>query len=173
MSTSRARRVSPKADEPNVVASMASFSLEAFTPYRLAVLARDVSRSLATVYSERFGLRIAEWRILAALAHFGPMPAGLVAERSSLDKPKVTRAVQQLVSRRLVTRRTASEDRRAVEIALTPKGREIFEAAAALAVDWERQMMTALDASEQRKFSDMLDRLNAQVKRLAEGQSQP
>lgn len=172
MSSSSARRSSAKGQAPVAVASPGSFSLEAFTPYRLAVLARDVSRSLATVYSERFGLRIAEWRILAALAHFGPMPAGLVAERSSLDKPKVTRAVQQLVSRKLVTRRTASDDRRAVEIALTSKGRDIFEAAAALAVDWERQMLTALDAGEQRKFSDMLDRLNVQVRRLAEASGQ-
>lgn len=169
MSSSTARRKEAKRLAAKAfTAPLESFSLEAFTPYRLAVLARDVSRSLATVYSERFGLRIAEWRILAALAHFGPMPAGLVAERSSLDKPKVTRAVQQLVSRKLVTRRIASEDRRAVEIALTPKGRETFEAAAALAIEWEGQMLGALHAEEQRDFHRMLDVLSARVKSLAE-----
>ncbi len=169
MSSSTARRREPKRLAGKALTTpLDSFSLEAFTPYRLAVLARDVSRSLAMVYSERFGLRIAEWRILAALAHFGPMPAGLVAERSSLDKPKVTRAVQQLVTRKLVTRRTASEDRRAVEIALTPKGREVFEAAAALAIQWESQMLGALDAGEQREFDRMLDVLSTRVRSLAQ-----
>lgn len=167
MSSSTARRKEAKRLAAKAFAAPPeSFSLEAFTPYRLAVLARDVSRSLATVYSERFGLRIAEWRILAALAHFGPMPAGLVAERSSLDKPNVTRAVQQLVTRKLATRRTTAEDRRAVEIALTSKGRETFKAAAALAIEWESQMLGALDAERQREFHRMLDVLSTRVKSL-------
>lgn len=142
------------------------FSLEAFVPYRLAVLARDVSRSLATVYSERFGLSIAEWRVLAVLAHFGAMPAGLVAERSSQDKPKVTRALQRLTARKLVTRRTDAADRRAVEVALTAKGREVFEQAAALAIDWERTVLAALTQEQRRAFALAIDALDKRVKAM-------
>ena len=100
MSMSGAVRARSSAADPARSQAACEFSLEEFVPYRLAVLARDVSRSLATVYSERFGLSIAEWRVLAVLAHFGAMPAGLVAERSSQDKPKVTRALQRLTARK-------------------------------------------------------------------------
>ena len=70
--------------------------LEDFLPYRLAVLAHKTSRELSGVYGERFGLSIPEWRILANLGRFGPLYAGELAERSSMDKPKVTRALQRL-----------------------------------------------------------------------------
>lgn len=171
MSTTGARQRAAKAIAPERKSTAVDLSLESFVPYRLVVLARDVSRALASVYSKRFGLSIAEWRILAALAHFGSMPAGLVAERSSLDKPKVTRAVQRLAARKLVTRRTIAADRRAVEIALTPKGREIFEAAASLAIAWERDMLAALDAGDQSALGRILDLLDARVKSLAIGRA--
>jgi len=64
--------------------------LEDFLPYRLAVLAHTMSRELSGVYGARFGLSIPEWRILANLGRFGPLYAGELAERSSMDKPKVT-----------------------------------------------------------------------------------
>ena len=168
MSRSGAVRVRAlSADPVRSPAAVSDFSLEAFVPYRLAVLARDVSRSLATVYSDRFGLSISDWRVLAVLAHFGAMPAGLVAERSSQDKPKVTRALQRLTARKLVTRRTDAADRRAVEVALTAKGREVFEQAAALAVDWERTVLAALTQEQRRAFTAALDAIGERVKSLA------
>ena len=42
--------------------------LQQFLPYRLAVLADAVSRSMAAVYRQRFELSRDEWRLLAALS---------------------------------------------------------------------------------------------------------
>src|SRR3954454_12826409 len=47
--------------------------LEEFLPYRLSVLTSTVSRALARMYEQRFGLTVAEWRIMAILARFGPL----------------------------------------------------------------------------------------------------
>ena len=57
--------------------------LEHFLPYRFAVLAQEVSRAFSSVYAERFGLSIPEWRILANLGRFGPLYAGELAARSA------------------------------------------------------------------------------------------
>ena len=100
-----------------------SLVLEEFLPYRLAVLAHTMSRELSGVYGERFGLSIPEWRILANLGRFGPLYAGELAERSSMDKPKVTRALQRLEAGGLLRRAIDADDRRQVRLALTRRGR--------------------------------------------------
>ena len=87
-----------------------SLILERFLPYRLAVLAHTMSRELSGVYGARFGLSIPEWRILANLGRFGPLYAGELAERSSMDKPKVTRALQRLEAAGLVRRTESALD---------------------------------------------------------------
>ena len=41
--------------------------LEDFVPYRLSVLTNRVSHAIAREYGARFGLSIAEWRVMAVL----------------------------------------------------------------------------------------------------------
>ena len=70
--------------------------LREFLPYRLAVLAEAVSRSIAQVYSHRFDLSRDEWRVLAALAETGTMKTRDTALYTTLDKMQVSRAVAGL-----------------------------------------------------------------------------
>jgi DNA-binding MarR family transcriptional regulator len=137
----------------------ASLVLEEFLPYRLAVLAHTMSRELSGVYGERFGLSIPEWRILANLGRFGPLYAGELAERSSMDKPKVTRALQRLEAGGLLRRAIDAEDRRQVRLALTRRGQSVFREIAALALDWERQFLAPLADSERKALNRILTKL--------------
>jgi len=134
-------------------------ALEEFLPYRLAVLAHKTSRELSGVYGERFGLSIPEWRILANLGRFGPLYAGELAERSSMDKPKVTRALQRLETAGIVQRAVDAEDRRQVRLALTRRGRAMFREIAALALDWEKQFLAPLSEAERRTLDRILTKL--------------
>src|SRR6202008_2256192 len=109
--------------------------------YRLAVLAHKTSRELSGVYGERFGLSIPEWRVLANLRRSGRRYAGERPERSSMDKPKVTRALQRLEAAALVQRAVDAEDRRQVRLALTRRGRSLFREIAVLALDWEARFL--------------------------------
>jgi DNA-binding MarR family transcriptional regulator len=133
--------------------------LEEFLPYRLAVLAHKTSRELSGVYGERFGLSIPEWRILANLGRFGPLYAGDLAERSSMDKPKVTRALQRLEAAGIVQRAVDAEDRRQVRLALTRRGRSMFREIAALALDWEEQFLSPLSETERKTLDRVLTKL--------------
>ncbi len=137
----------------------ASLLLEQFLPYRLAVLAHTMSRELSGVYGERFGLSIPEWRILANLGRFGPLYAGELAERSSMDKPKVTRALQRLEAAGLLRRAIDADDRRQVRLALTRRGQSMFREIAALALDWERQFLAPLAGSERKALDRILTKL--------------
>jgi DNA-binding MarR family transcriptional regulator len=143
------------------------FVLEEFLPYRLSVLAHQVSRSLAEVYGERYGLTIAQWRIIANLGRAGAMTAGVLAERSNLDKPKVTRALKSLIARGLVSRTAVKGDRRRASIALTARGRTVFRAVGRLALAWERELCASLDPVAMRCFDGAVDELTARARHLA------
>jgi DNA-binding MarR family transcriptional regulator len=141
--------------------------LEDFAPYRLAVAAHAVSRALSEVYTKEFGLSIPEWRVLANLGRCGPLNAGELADRSSMDKPKVSRALQRLEARGLVQRTVVSADRRQVRLALTRRGRLQFRQIAALALEWEAKLLGNLSSAERATFNRVLTRLMQQVEALS------
>mgnify|MGYP000882981664 CR=1 FL=1 len=139
--------------------------LEKFLPYRLAVLSAEVSRGLSQIYARKFQLSVPEWRIIANLGRFGPLNAGDLAERSSLDKPKVTRALQKLEARGLVQRAVEERDRRQVRLSLTRRGRTLLGDIARLALDWERELLAGLAADDRAAFERIMTTLAERSKR--------
>jgi DNA-binding MarR family transcriptional regulator len=165
MQTNRSpqRRSSPVLAKP---AHLLPLELETFLPYQLAVTATAVSQGLARVYGEQFGLTIADWRVLANLGRFGPMNAGDIAAHSTLDKPKVTRTLRALKARRLISRTTATRDRRQIRIALTAEGTAMFVTIAKRARHWEAQLLAPLSASERTEFDKILAKVLSRARAL-------
>lgn len=137
-----------------------AFLLENFLPYRLVVLTTRISRELARLYQDRFGLSIAEWRVMANLARFAPLSAQEVAERGSMDKAKASRAISKMLARGLITRDRDPSDNRATILNLSPKGREIYDEIAPLAANWERRLLQALPPGGEVALHETIDRLH-------------
>src|SRR5271169_4233910 len=74
------------------------FLLEEFLPHELAVTAIRTSNLFARRYEAAFGLSVAEWRVLAVVGRFGTITPSVVAERTDMDKVKVSRAAAGLVA---------------------------------------------------------------------------
>ena len=91
-------------------ASTTRLDLDHFVPYRLSVLSNRVSDAIARHYSERFGLSIPEWRVMAVLGQTPGLSARDVAARTAMDKVQVSRAVACLL--RTQTRRARRGRRR-------------------------------------------------------------
>jgi DNA-binding MarR family transcriptional regulator len=140
-----------------------AFDLEAFLPYRLAVLAADVSRAFSIVYADRYDLTVAEWRILANLGAVGPLLAGDIARRSNLDKPKVTRALHRLKARGLIVRVIDKSDRRQAEVRLSAAGQRMFRAIVPDAQAWASDLMQSLTVQQRLAFADCLSALAARL----------
>ncbi len=140
--------------------------IERFIPYRLAVLSDWVSRSLANTYQARFGISIPEWRILANLAREEPLSAGELSERTNMDKPRVSRALQRMVRSQLIRRETDANDQRVAVIRMSDRGRELYQQIAPLALDWEQELLSGLTDDERRDLNRLLDRLREQVERI-------
>jgi DNA-binding MarR family transcriptional regulator len=139
----------------------AVLELDRFLPYRLSVLSNRISQDIARLYAQRFALGVTEWRVLAVLGRYPELSAGEVAERTAMDKVAVSRAVARLVRNGRLRRRTHGDDRRRSVLALSAKGRRIYDEVALLALRFERALLSRLALDEQDALARILDRLDA------------
>ena len=104
------------------------FDLEEFLPYRLYQAAEKASQNFRLVYTAGYGITRAEWRVLFNVGLYGPISSQQIVERTSLEKSKISRAVQRLVVRGWLARGDDREDRRRHALELTPEGTEVLAA---------------------------------------------
>jgi len=121
--------------------------LDELLNYRLLKLFAVSGAPVIRLLEGRYGIARREWRLLALLAHGGPMSPSALAEHAHLDRPRTSRAVGVLVAKRLVERQVQPGDARRARVALSAEGRalydEIFPQVAAL----NASVVAALDDS--------------------------
>jgi DNA-binding MarR family transcriptional regulator len=139
------------------------FNLEDFLPFRLNVLAQEVSERLSDIYAKRFNLDIPQWRILANLASRGEMTAQEVAFVTFSHKSTISRAVAELETRKLIERTTSTKDKRAFAMALTPKGRKLFAQLLPLVLEFETDLLKKVKTSEQKMLLEGLAALEREI----------
>lgn len=137
--------------------------LEGFLPYRLNVLASEVSHTLARAYGDRFGISIPEWRVLATLGQFGVMTARDIGLHSRMHKTTVSRAVAALETRQLVRRRANRSDLREAFLTLTEQGEEIYFRIVPLARELSERICAGLTAEDRATLDRLIDRLLERV----------
>lgn len=136
-----------------------SLELEQFLPYRLSVLTNRISRGLADIYSERFGISVTEWRVIAVLGRYPGLSANGVAERTAMDKVAVSRAVARLLERGFIEREMHDSDRRRSVLELSEAGYAVYDVVVPLALDYEREAYAALDEDERATLDRLLAKL--------------
>lgn len=135
------------------------FNLDAFLPYRLAVLAAQVSRGFSGRYRERFGLSISEWRVMAHLSQADSVSVRDIHNRANLEKSKASRAAARLEAAGLVAKREGESDRRLVAISLTDKGREMMAELIPVALGYEAELLAALSAEDKAALDRIVNTL--------------
>lgn len=133
--------------------------LEEFLPYRLSILSHSVSNSIATIYDQRFGLTIPEWRVIVILGRFPGLSAVEVAERTLMDKVAVSRAVTKLLKNGRIEREFADADRRRSILNLSDKGKQVLDEIAPLALEMESTLLEGLSQEEVAVLDSIIDRL--------------
>ena len=133
--------------------------LARFLPYRLSVLANRASSTLAGQYSQRFGLSIPQWRVIAVLANEPGISAVEVAERTAMDEVAVSRAVATLHRDGRIDRRPDAADGRRSRLALSAAGQAVYAEVVPLARRFERRLSAALPPADRRALDRILDLL--------------
>lgn len=144
----------------------ARLRLQDYLPYRLSVAANAVSRLIARAYERRFGLKSAQWRLLAVLADEGALTQQALCGRTIMDKVTVMRAAQSLLRRRLVKRLPNDADRRSHRLMLTAAGRRLYQRIVPLALAYEAQLLAGIERRE-------IARLDRLLRRVEQAASKP
>lgn len=140
-----------------------SFDLTHFMPYRLAVLADDVSATIAQVYVDRFDLTRDQWRILAWLGKHAEMQAKEVGRNAGLDKMQMSRALARLEEKKLVSIKPDAQDRRGNILQLTKQGRALYDKITPLVTAREDYLLAALTPDEAASLDTIIAKLRRQA----------
>ncbi len=141
--------------------------LAEFMPYRISITSNAISDLIAREYRSRFGLKIAEWRVMAVLGDVGEATQRELVAATRMDKVAVNRATKALGERALIQRAPNMSDGRSHHLALTDTGRALYAEIMPLALQMETQVIQVLDPQEQVQFSRMLGKLLTQADSLA------
>lgn len=106
------------------------------------------------------GISVTQCYALEWLREEGPMRLAALADRLMLDTSTTSRVVDSLVRKHLATRVEDPEDRRAVRLALTEPGKQLYERIRAELIEEERAVLTDLTAEERRGAIKLLERLS-------------
>jgi DNA-binding MarR family transcriptional regulator len=125
-----------------------AFILESFLPFRLNRLAAEVSERLASIYGERFGIDVPQWRVIATLSTNGGCTAQEIVDSTRTHKSTVSRAVKELEANGLIERIVSDADGRAYSLSLSNEGRRLFQKLQPLVLDFERALLEMLASGD-------------------------
>lgn len=136
----------------------AKHGLYASTGYWVTRLARamesDLERRLALL-----GVPRASWAVLCAIAFDGKSTPSALSSFIGIDGAAVTRHVDRVVERGLVSRERDSQDRRCINLMMTAKGKSLVRKLAAESTATNEQFLACLTASEARALRETIRKM--------------
>jgi DNA-binding MarR family transcriptional regulator len=118
--------------------------------YRFNTIAHALAQHMLLQIDRKFGLNLAEYRILTVLADRKSPSIRDIAAHTQLDKAHVTRALTDLIGRGLVSQIVDKRDRRLRVVKLTRAGQAIITATLPIATARQERLERRLTASELR-----------------------
>jgi DNA-binding MarR family transcriptional regulator len=134
-------------------------ALESSISFQVSVLAKLLDRRLARLVVDRFGLTVAEYRVLAQVTVYPRSTVRAIAERTHVDKAQVSRAAAALEAGAYVTRDMLDHDRRSPVFTVTRTGRALLSRIIPLRQAQEQDLVAGLDPAEVRVLREVLPAL--------------
>lgn len=126
---------------------------------RLMVLANVLKRGAILRYKRLAGLSSVEFGLIASMGRRPPMSVISLAEAVGMDKGQISRALAELVARKLVARAANPQDNREVLVCLTRTGLAAHDAIVAGAQERNRRLFEQFSPDELELFLAQIDRL--------------
>jgi DNA-binding MarR family transcriptional regulator len=148
-----------QAAPPPVAANDAELApITAMMSSRLMVLANLLKRGAILRYKRLAGLSSVEFGLVASLRR-PPMSVVRLAEAVGMDKGQISRALAELVTRKLVAKEINPRDNRETLVCLTKAGLAAHDTIVAGAQERNRRLLEQLSKDEFKVLVDQIDRL--------------
>jgi MarR family transcriptional regulator, 2-MHQ and catechol-resistance regulon repressor len=139
---------------------------QALSAYIKLMRAAEAVTSRINRHLRREGLTVSQFGVMEAIYHLGPMNQSDLARKILKSSGNLTTVIDNLSREGLVERCRPTEDRRVVNVHLTPKGRELIERIFPPHVESVVESFAVLTDEEQTTLDTLLRKLG---KAAAEG----
>ena len=133
----------------------ATSNLESHLGYWLRFVSNHVSHAFR-LKVEAHGVTVAEWVTMRALFDNSGVNPSEIADRIGLTRGAVSKLVERLVKKDLVTCRAERKDRRYLRVGLTESGRKLVPVLAGLADENDREFFGHLRDAERANLTAVL-----------------
>jgi homoprotocatechuate degradation regulator HpaR len=121
----------------------------------------------------RFELTEQQWRVMRVLYEAGEVEATALAAQSRVLAPSLSRMLVQLAERGLINRRPHAADQRRTAIALSSRGRRLFERVAPHSEAHYATITQAVGPDRLARLYELLDELTRALDRTGTGPTSP
>jgi DNA-binding MarR family transcriptional regulator len=112
------------------------------------ILSNRIGRAFYSEVETKFGVTIAEWRVMLTLASDPGVSAAEITNSWAMEKMSVNRAIQRLIDNSNVSRSRDPEDGRSYRLSLTAKGRKLYARIAPAANKRYTEIISSVSAEE-------------------------
>jgi DNA-binding MarR family transcriptional regulator len=148
----------------------AHLKINEFLTFHLLRLASIAKSSVAREYLDPAGLSVPEWRLLATVANFSPLPFSDITAMTTMDKGQVSRTLRSAQGKGLVTSELVPADKRGspdgttssisrVVVSITPSGRALYQKVMPVAQRYQAGLIGLMSQDERRVMLDVLQRV--------------
>lgn len=154
MPPSRKQKSKPEVDATQLLA------------YRVLTLSQLLNRGIEVILDTHLGLSVRQWRVLLCIASRGPQSMQKIADFCRYDKSQVSRAVSELLEKKLVKTTASPSDGRRVLVDFTGAGQAIYEQGLPLSLARQERLASCLNPGELETFDKAMQTLIHQAEAL-------
>jgi DNA-binding MarR family transcriptional regulator len=147
-----------------------NLKINEFLTFHLLRLASVAKSSVAREYLDPAGLSVPEWRLLATVANFSPLPFSDITAMTTMDKGQVSRTLRSAQGKGLVATELVPTDKRGtgengtssisrVMVSITPSGRALYQKVMPVAQRYQAGLIALMSNDERRVMLDVLQRV--------------
>ena len=129
--------------------------------YRLNCLLARSGALVTRICEGRYGITRREWRLICILADHGAMSPSRLAELSHLERPRVSRHLSDLVTKKLIARVIDPDDGRRARVDITARGLALHAEFFPQSVQLNNLVLSTLSPSELAEFDKALTKLTS------------
>ena len=110
-----------------------------------------------------FGLTQPQFAVIDVLGHIGPLKVGEICNKMLVSGGNMTLVLDNIEKLGYTERIPSKEDRRAIVVQLTPKGKDLFNEIFKLHADHITKLMSVLEPEEQKTLGDLAKKLGTSL----------